>query len=73
MKFYIDISSATPCFAKQIGAICRKKNYQFLPQNKTYYLVDTDEKTCTGVTSMVGGYEVVTEAHGYLAIKKKLI
>lgn len=71
MKFIIDISSATGCFAKSLKVMFMAKRYTFKPLNKSLYLVDTDNKTCVGVDSN-NGHNVYSEAHGIYVIKKML-
>jgi hypothetical protein len=71
MKFIIDITDATACFAKSVKTLCMAKKYAFKPFNKKYYLVDTDNKTCIGVDNK-DSYETYTEAHGIFVIRKKL-
>ena len=72
MKFIIDITDATACFAKGVKVACMAQKYSFKPNNKLFYLVDTDNKSCLGVDNK-GSYDVMTEAHGIYAIRKKMI
>lgn len=71
MKFIIDITNATACFCKGVKAICVAEKYTCAPNNKKYYLVDTDSKTCNGIDSIIGGYEVLTESTSFPTLRKK--
>lgn len=68
MIFYIDLTNSAPCFAKSIRKICKSRGYSFSPNNKNYYEVNTDNRTCNGVDACNNGCNIYKESTSFSII-----
>lgn len=51
-QYYIDISDSTNCTIITIKRLCKENGFEFIPNNKKYYHVNTTTKRCIGVDNM---------------------
>lgn len=71
--FYINIQGGSNCFAREIKKICDIRKYQFSPNNKKLYKVDTVNKLCVGVDVIQQGAVVYNSATSYKVLKSKFV
>lgn len=73
MQFYIDITGCTSCCTSSVRSLLRKYKYKFMPQNRKFYLVNVQQRTCVGVQSMTMELMAIKAAsYSFKELGKKL-
>ena len=73
MVFYIKVFGCSQCFIGSIRGLCRQTSYSFVPNNKKFYKVDTELRSCIGVDSIPNTCELVLESTPFKKIKNKFV